>query len=98
MGNAVGNLTQYWDIFRQRNRFIGGCIWDWADQGLRARKTKKEKRWEENEDIAVVARVAKHDPRMKYEFFAHGGDFGDRPNSGNSRKFIRRPVGRVDQP
>ena len=35
MGNAVGNLKEYWDVFETHDRLIGGCIWDWVDQGLR---------------------------------------------------------------
>lgn len=35
MGNAVGNLHEYWDyIENHSHRMIGGCIWDWVDQGL----------------------------------------------------------------
>lgn len=34
MGNSVGNLKEYWDAIYAHNRLIGGCIWDWADQGL----------------------------------------------------------------
>lgn len=35
MGNAVGNLEEYWDYIEyQSNRMIGGCIWDWVDQAL----------------------------------------------------------------
>ncbi|MEE4117355.1 MAG: glycoside hydrolase family 2 TIM barrel-domain containing protein [Marinilabiliaceae bacterium] len=34
MGNAVGNLKEYWDIIESHKRLIGGCIWDWVDQGL----------------------------------------------------------------
>ncbi len=35
MGNAVGNLEEYWDyIENHSNRMIGGCIWDWVDQGI----------------------------------------------------------------
>ena len=35
MGNAVGNLQEYWDVIEKHKRLIGGCIWDWVDQGLR---------------------------------------------------------------
>jgi beta-galactosidase len=35
MGNAVGNLREYWEVFEAYPRLIGGCIWDWVDQGLR---------------------------------------------------------------
>lgn len=35
MGNAIGNLEEYWDYIEYHSeRMIGGCIWDWADQGL----------------------------------------------------------------
>ena len=36
MGNAIGNLKEYWDyIEHESQRMIGGCVWDWVDQGLR---------------------------------------------------------------
>lgn len=59
MGNAVGNLKEYWDAIETYPGLIGGCIWDWVDQGLR--KTAPNGR----------------------EFFAYGGDFGDKPNDEN---------------
>ncbi|MCA1756331.1 MAG: DUF4981 domain-containing protein [Bacteroidales bacterium] len=34
MGNAVGNLQEYWDVIERYPSLIGGCIWDWVDQGL----------------------------------------------------------------
>ena len=34
MGNAVGNLREYWDAFESSESLCGGCIWDWADQSL----------------------------------------------------------------
>ncbi len=34
MGNSTGNLKEWWDIFRSNPRLIGGCIWDYKDQGL----------------------------------------------------------------
>ncbi len=34
MGNACGNLKEYWDTIEKYPIFIGGCIWDWVDQGL----------------------------------------------------------------
>ncbi len=59
MGNAVGNLKEYWDAIEKYKTLIGGCIWDWVDQGLR-----------------------KHTADGK-EFWAYGGDYGDKPNDGN---------------
>ncbi len=34
MGNSVGNLKEYWDIIEGSPNGIGGCIWDWVDQGI----------------------------------------------------------------
>jgi len=58
MGNALGNLREYWDEMYSNPRMLGGFIWDWVDQGIR--------------------RTA---PNGK-SYFAYGGDFGDKPNSG----------------
>ncbi|GAA4458012.1 glycoside hydrolase family 2 TIM barrel-domain containing protein [Novipirellula rosea] len=35
MGNATGNLDEYVAAFEAHPRLIGGCIWDYVDQGLR---------------------------------------------------------------
>lgn len=34
MGNAIGNLTEYWNVIENSNATIGGCIWDWVDQAI----------------------------------------------------------------
>ena len=34
MGNACGNLIDYWDAIESTNFFMGGAIWDWVDQAL----------------------------------------------------------------
>lgn len=34
MGNAIGNLKEYWDLIESSQRVIGGCIWDWVDQAI----------------------------------------------------------------
>lgn len=57
MGNALGNLREYWEEIYSHPRMLGGFIWDWVDQGIRRTKNGKE-------------------------YFAYGGDFGDKPNSG----------------
>ncbi|ALJ01776.1 glycoside hydrolase family 2 TIM barrel-domain containing protein [Rufibacter tibetensis] len=43
MGNSTGNMKEFWDAFRSTKRMIGGCIWDFKDQGL----VKKHKNGEE---------------------------------------------------
>ncbi|MFV8341300.1 glycoside hydrolase family 2 TIM barrel-domain containing protein [Flavobacterium sp. XS2P39] len=60
MGNSVGNLKELWDEFRSLPRVIGGCIWEFKDQGL-----------------------LKKDLRSGQEYFAHGGDFGEKYHDGN---------------
>ena len=35
MGNAVGNLAEYWEVIDSHPRLIGACVWDWVDQGIR---------------------------------------------------------------
>lgn len=34
MGNAVGNLIDYWKAIESTNFFCGGAIWDWIDQAM----------------------------------------------------------------
>ena len=34
MGQAVGNLKEYWDVIENSTGIIGGCIWDWVDQSI----------------------------------------------------------------
>ena len=34
MGQAVGNLQEYWDLIEGSNGIVGACIWDWVDQGI----------------------------------------------------------------
>jgi beta-galactosidase len=68
MGNSVGGLQEYWDVFNAYPNLIGGCIWDWVDQGLRKPR-----------DGAGHPNTAwPHD-----WFYAYGGDYGDAPTDGN---------------
>lgn len=59
MGNAVGNLIDYWEAIESTNFFCGAAIWDWVDQSL-----------------------FYYDRHTGDRFWAYGGDFGDKPNSG----------------
>lgn len=34
MGNAIGNLREYWDVIEASDATAGGCIWDWVDQAI----------------------------------------------------------------
>ncbi len=35
MGNGPGSLKEYWDAIYQYPRLLGGCVWEWADHGIR---------------------------------------------------------------
>ncbi|MHA1986035.1 MAG: glycoside hydrolase family 2 TIM barrel-domain containing protein [Promethearchaeota archaeon] len=45
MGNSVGNLQDYWDIFERFPNAIGGFIWDFVDQGLRKTSEDGKEFW-----------------------------------------------------
>lgn len=34
MGQAVGNLKEYWDVIEGSTGIVGACIWDWVDQSV----------------------------------------------------------------
>lgn len=34
MGNAIGNLREYWEVIERSNATIGGCIWEWVDHSI----------------------------------------------------------------
>lgn len=34
MGNSLGYLREYWNELEKSSVGIGGCVWDWVDQGI----------------------------------------------------------------
>ena len=42
MGQAVGNLQEYWNVIVKSTGIVGGCIWDWVDQGIYDTRRIKE--------------------------------------------------------
>lgn len=34
MGNAMGNMKEYWNLIESSRKMIGGCVWDWVDQAI----------------------------------------------------------------
>lgn len=34
MGNSVGGLKDYWEVFENNPMAQGGCVWDWVDQAF----------------------------------------------------------------
>jgi beta-galactosidase len=43
MGNAVGNLQDYWNEIYAHPRLLGGFIWEWCDQGLYKKSPDSQK-------------------------------------------------------
>ena len=74
MGNSGGNLQEYWDVIYADSSLTGAAVWEWVDQGLAKKKDGSPLKLTENPDDFQL----KDD-----EFWAYGGDFGDKPNDGN---------------
>ncbi len=70
MMNAMGNLKDYQDAFESSDVIIGGCIWDWVDQGL-YKKGNGERGTGNGERGTGNGLI-----------IAYGGDFGDAPTDG----------------
>ena len=88
MGNALGNFQEYSDVIESYKRLIGGCIWDWVDQGMLVRYRK------EGDPVSaspgqglhnlVFTTMVKDKPIPENGwFYAYGADFGDCPDSNN---------------
>ena len=45
MGNAEGNLQDYWDVFEKYRNLQGGFIWDWVDQTFLKHRPDGTKYW-----------------------------------------------------
>lgn len=73
MGNAGGNLQDYWDLFESRSDIAGAAIWQWTDHGI-ARKIDGSPLSYPDDPSQLSL--------MAGEYFAYGGDFGDEPNYG----------------
>ncbi len=67
MGNATGNLKEYWDIIESSTYGIGGCIWDWVDQSIYPASAIKD-----NELL-----------RNGYPYYMSGYDYSEAPHQGN---------------
>lgn len=83
MGNAMGNLKEYMEMFDAHDCLVGGTIWDWTDQGI-CRSVADSTIYgmmipQKEREAAMKACL---DPEGGY-YWAYGGDFGDRPNDTN---------------
>lgn len=69
MGNALGNMREYWDEIYSHPRMLGGFIWEWADEGILKPVGKPIPK-------GGIVNISPTDTLM----MAYGGDFGDKPN------------------
>ncbi len=85
MGNSGGNLQEYWDIIYADSSIAGAAIWEWDEHGLPKPKDGSRMKLSEHPG----------DYSLKdNEFWAYGGDFGDKPNDGN---FVMRGLVSTDR-
>ncbi|MBT3296448.1 MAG: DUF4981 domain-containing protein [Verrucomicrobia bacterium] len=88
MGNGPGGLKEYWEAIYKYPRLMGGFVWDWVDQGIRARRNDSPDTPAEGTatgaaheaPLAIVAPRPEGGPLQEGEFWAYGGDFGDWPH------------------
>lgn len=79
MGNAVGNLKEYWDAIRSSDNMLGGFIWDWVDQSrlLPLNSLTAFDYYAEN-----YAHTTLYKEEASGKYYCYGGDSGDIPNDG----------------
>ena len=91
MGVGPGDLWDYWQLIHSSPKLIGGCIWEFWDHGLKAKRYTDKN----GKIYTVPARGYKKGlQRMGLapeqiagmsvvDFTAYGGDFGEEPHDGN---------------
>ncbi len=45
MGNALGNLPEYWQSMERSTSVIGGAVWDWVDQSIYEPREIRDGTW-----------------------------------------------------
>ena len=84
MGNAMGNLKEYWDVVRSSSNMLGGFIWDWVDQSRILPIENVTDPYEAFDYYAQdYAKQNLYSDRNAGMFYGYGGDYGDRPNDGS---------------
>ena len=93
MGNAGGNLIDFWKAIETSNYICGGAIWDWVDQAIWWPLSNSPRG---GEDLSSPGNKASNTSQNLSSgnatlpptggagegLFAYGGDFGDLPNDG----------------
>ena len=77
MGNAGGNLIDFWQAIETSNFICGGAIWDWVDQAIATPIGQLN-----NLQLDNLLRSNGHFVNGQFVQFNYGGDFGDQPNDG----------------
>ncbi|MCR5820580.1 MAG: discoidin domain-containing protein [Bacteroidaceae bacterium] len=78
MGNAGGNLADFWKAIESSNYICGGAIWDWVDQAIHISENIESIELGAN----LKAKVLNPMWKVRNSKFHYGGDFGDVPNDG----------------
>ena len=72
MGNAVGNLSDYWDLIRKYDNMLGGFIWDWVDQSRKIKISQND--WDYySQEYAHKSNLN----QLAGYYLGYGGDWGD---------------------
>lgn len=53
MGNSSGNFQEYFDIIKSSRHMQGGFIWDWVDQGIKAKDANGRTFWAYGGDLGA---------------------------------------------
>lgn len=77
MGNAGGNLIDFWKAIETSNYICGGAIWDWVDQAI-ARPIGQLDNLQSDNYLKPNCKIV----NGQIVQFNYGGDFGDLPNDG----------------
>jgi len=51
MGNSMGNFQEYWDLIRSSKNMQGGFIWEWYNQGFKAKDEQGREYWAYGGDL-----------------------------------------------
>ena len=80
MGNSMGGLQDYWDVFEANEQLQGGCIWDWVDQSFIV---------DNNGNLVDTSNLSPLTSNLSY---AVGGDFGHAYGVGDDDAFCANGV------
>ena len=80
MGNSMGGLQDYWDVFEANEQLQGGCIWDWVDQSFIV-----------DSNGQLVDASPYGSPHSQFSY-AVGGDFGHAYGVGDDDAFCANGV------